>query len=372
MNHFIKIITVLFFTADAFAQSAATISVDNNPYANMTGSGYALSNLPVSSVETTEPNCVEASTTPLPGEFVRDFKSFFGPQTSNSLCLLQEGEFQKTVQTKGALLKQSKAFKDSVADADVLIVGEMHLFTDLNARQDMISFFKEIKGLESCVAFEMPKRNESYTAFLDELKNEAQSYRKNVPEGQEWLADQKDDFIKYYDPMNTFAISEGMKTFGVDHEDTFKSEKELTLAERNQSMANNIKSLIDEKKCKAVLFFVGKAHETKNALPGEQAVSTLLNTKSLKTASVNIQMTYQKASPFQMWTWDVCQPPTLEQALMVQKENLPSDILLAPKSGERVQLKDYDFTFFLPQSQKNFPCASCVGEEWGKKPLSYP
>lgn len=247
----------------------------------------------------------------------------------------------------------------------MLVAGEMHLYTDLKARKDIIAFFKKIKGPDSCVAFEMPKTNEGYTAFLEKLKKVNLEFRANIPKGEEWLAEQRDDFIKYYDPMNTFAISEGLKTFGVDHTESF--EKEISLGERNQHLASNIEGLIKDKKCSAVLFFVGKAHETSNSLPGEQAVSSLLNAKLIKTTSVNIQMTYEKSSPPEMRTWDICKEPHLKEALVVQKENLPSDILLAPKSGEKVKLTDYDFSFFLPLNQKDFPCSSCEGPEWEKK-----
>jgi hypothetical protein len=103
-----------------------------NPYSKLLGSGYTLVNVPVSTGDSTDPNCVEATIpSKLPGTFVRDFKSFFGPQTANSLCLLEEGSFEKTLKSKGSPLDQSQAFKTSVQNSDVLIAGEMHLYTDL-------------------------------------------------------------------------------------------------------------------------------------------------------------------------------------------------------------------------------------------------
>lgn len=81
MNYKSLIISFSLFTLNAIAQSVPVISIDHNPYADVVS----------------DANCVQAAPAPLPGEFIRDFKNFFGPQTSNSLCLLEEGSFEKTL-----------------------------------------------------------------------------------------------------------------------------------------------------------------------------------------------------------------------------------------------------------------------------------
>jgi hypothetical protein len=60
----------------------------------------------------------------------------------------------------------------------------------------------------------MPHVSIGYNNFLNNLKKVARETRKS---GEKWQADEREDFINYYEPMNHFALGKGLKTFAVDH-----------------------------------------------------------------------------------------------------------------------------------------------------------
>ncbi len=273
-------------------------------------------------------------------------------QAPGSICSAEMTNFARTIKKQGDRWDENTpsntSFLSSVKDSNVVIAGEMHLYTDLKARLELIKTFRKMKGSKACVAFELPKKQEGTEAFLAGLKKGAIKNR-----DQDASLDQdREDFLGYYAPMVKLAKSIGMTSISVDHPDNF--DRSISLGERNISMADNISISLVGKSCSAVLLFVGKAHEAKSVLPTIR-ISDLLKRRGLQPVSINIQMTGENWSPPATRTWDTCSSPSLSESFVIPRSLGPENVKLAPRMGEQVAWSDFDFTLVLSNDRLDIP-----------------
>lgn len=323
-----------------------------NPYAAYINGSYEVVEMP-NETSPVQQDCLESDKNK---EFVKNFTNYFGRQeTKGSVCSLKKGEFEQIFKNKGVPLQKSSALADSVKDSQVVIAGEVHQFTDLKVRQDIINKFTELKGKGSCVVFELPETKQGLDSFMDTLKKAEKQTRATA---QAWQADEQSDLIKYYETMIHHSKAKGAKVFGVDHPENFQRD-DLSNPVRNKAMAQNIEKLIRDKSCSSVLLFVGKAHETKGS-ESDPAISTILKRNSLRVTTMNVQMTEERALGVPMRAWESCDPPKdISESTVIQGVDIPGDLMIAPRSGESMKFKDFDHTILVPFSQADYPCSQC-------------
>lgn len=276
-----------------------------------------------------------------------------------SICNLNFGEAKLSkILTNKPSPNESKNLISSIAKSSVIIAGETHLYTDLNARMELMNMVKSIKGHQNtCVAFELPHLPTGPVAFLSDLKKNAVKTR---AEGNVYQANIQDDLIEYMESMVNYAMSIGLKVKAVDHPKAFEDDLYLSNEIRNQEMVSNITEALQNQDCEAVLFFVGKAHETKSIGYGP-ALSQLFKDQQVTATSVNLQMTYEDRMPVQVRTWFIC-PDTarqIQKSIIIENNQIPDDIEIAPYSGEKMRFADFDYTWIIPIQDKDIPCAEC-------------
>lgn len=279
-------------------------------------------------------------------------------ESQHSICNLNFGEDKLSkILTNKPSPNESKNLISSIAKSSVIIAGETHLYTDLNTRIELMNMVKKIKGNKNtCVALELPNHPIGSVAFLSDLKETAVKTRSD---GNIYQANTQDDLINYYESMMNYAISIGLKVKPVDHPKSWIDY--LSNDIRDQAMVSNIIEALQTQDCETVLFFVGKAHETKST-GYSPALSQLFKAKEVTTTSVNLQMTYEDLMPIQIRTWFIC-PDTanqIQKSIVIESNQIPEDLQIAPYSGEKMRFADFDYTWIIPFQDRDIPCSACA------------
>lgn len=263
---------------------------------------------------------------------------------AESICSIDQSKLSEVFARSTEALKIGNSFSLALKSNDVVIAGEIHLYTDLEGRLELIRTFRKNEGSKACVAFEWPSRPGGLAEILRKLQMMAESDRKI---GGEHLirAENIERMIAYYKPMGRLATQLHMKAVTVDHRDRF--EKDLSMDERNKAMSENISKLISNGTCKSVLMFVGKDHI---ATGPDSSVSLpqLIRAKSIRAVSVNIQMTHESSVPLDGRSWSGCTPPKIHEAVTIVNSVLPNDPKLFSETKDPTRWKDFDFTLLLP------------------------
>jgi hypothetical protein len=217
--------------------------------------------------------------------------------------------------------------------------------------------FAQIKGKTACVAFEFAKRDYQFTEMLENIignikliNSELASTELDEDSNKYYIEMRKvfQQIKNYYLPLNNTAISEGLKTFTVDHKD-HGLESEASYSDRNKAMAANLEELISTKKCSSILYFVGKAHLS-TSLGTTDKIQDYLSPELLaKNITMNIQMTKEASLPFAGRTWAGCKPPAPDKPIVFRSEIIEDNISVMPFLNEAMPLLiDYEFTYLLP------------------------
>ncbi len=250
-----------------------------------------------------------------------------------------------------------KLFKETVSSAKILIAGEVHFYTDLKPRLDLINNYNMHQAGKKCVAFEFAFRNHGFEETLGKIKARITAMKsiEFITAHPELKKEDLDaaiaayqPIIDYYQPMSDSAIALGIKSKQVDHKDHWDVPNQ-SMDERNKAMAENLKALIDSGDCDSVLFFVGKAHLAINA-DSTTRVQDLLRIKNITTTTINLQMTTETL-PYGARSWSLCpfSSKKLSDYSFIKNDKLSGDPLLFPfmnKTG--VRWKDFDFTLLTP------------------------
>lgn len=234
----------------------------------------------------------------------------------------------------------------------VFVVGEIHFYTDLKPRLDLISEYRRLAGTNACVAFELAARPVGTEVSLATLKSgieslEANEEFKKVPSRDAVISSLK-QLYDYYFPMVDYVVKLGLKARSVDHKDHF--DKSQTMEERNQAMAENISSLIKNGDCSSVLFFVGKAHLSRN-LDSPTRVQDLIRGLGISTVTAHLQMT-KESLPDGVRSWSICPFAAkikLSDYAVISNKSLNNDPYLFPNLiGDLTKWKDFDFSLLAP------------------------
>jgi hypothetical protein len=270
----------------------------------------------------------------------------FNKQLPESVCTIDEKIVTQTFNGSQESYKKG-LFSQAIAESDVVLVGEIHLYSDIQSRLEIIRKFKQAKGPGACVAFEWPKQPNGLKGTLELFRNMAAEDRKI---GGKHLvrAENIERMINYYKPMGDLAVSLRMKAITIDDKDRF--EKDLSIDDRNKSMSENIATSIKSKECTAVLVFVGKNHMTENP-DSNTKLQELVKAKTLRTIAVNLQMMQEGDVPTDARSWAECPSPKLPNKNfgIFLNADLPGNPHLYSISGpELAKWKDFDFTFVSP------------------------
>ncbi len=296
------------------------------------------------------------------GSFNTDWKSLLNqknPNEEHSICSLGEKKLNEVL-SENPQPEANQEFITAISKSNVIVAGEIHLYTDFKARSTLIRMVKAINGPNVCVALELPNWPEGLNSFFSNLKKISQQYRKDESIDH---ANVQDDLINYYESTTNYALSMGLKVKPVDHPKSF--EENFSNVIRNQYMSNSIVDLIQTKECDSVLFFVGKAHEIKSSKV-DPAISPLLNAKGLLSTSVNLQMSYEYAMPMQTRTWSLCRDSVdrfekkIQRSVLFNSNKISETIKLAPESGENMKFSDFDFTWLIPFQEQDISCVTCA------------
>ena len=263
---------------------------------------------------------------------------------SESICSENSEKVAKVITTASSITQKDSVFGESVKSADVIVAGEIHLYTDLAGRLDLIRAFSDQHDRKGCLAFEWPARPDGLDGTLRDLKAMSASDRK-IGGRNLVRADNIDRMVAYYEPMANLAKLLGLVAATVDDKD--RQNKDLSMDERNGAMASNIDLLIRGGRCSSVLMFAGKDHIAKSA-DATSTLPELLRKKAHHPVSINIQMTDEASVPGDFKTWSGCPAPTLKQYAFFRTADIPGDPLLMPTSGEEGRWKDFDFTLLVP------------------------
>lgn len=283
-----------------------------------------------------------------PPEVMQAFETIreFNTRLPYSICSVDPTAVRQVINRSKTAYKAG-AFDKILQNNDIALVGEIHLYTDLKSRLEIIRKFHQAKGSNACVAFEWPRSEAGLSGILDTFKAMAAQDRK-IGGDHIIRAENIDRMIAYYEPMGETAKSLGMKAITFDDKD--RMEKELSIDDRNQSMSANLSSDIKSGKCSAVLAFVGKTHMTKNP-DSESRLQDLLVRKGLKTVAVNLQMLNESTVPFEARSWaDCASPKFLDRNFGIfSNSNLPDNPnLFSTSTPDTAKWKEFDYTFVSP------------------------
>lgn len=248
---------------------------------------------------------------------------------------------------------------DRIENSKVTVVGEIHFYTDLNPRLDVIRQFNNFGRGKKCVAYEFANvEGHDFSDFMSRIKTKLEGLKDGSIQKQ--FPELSDDLIKqlvnsfgqiydYYGPMSELTSSLGMKAVMVDHKD-HNFETSRTMDERNVAMSENLESLISNGVCDSILFFVGKAHAAKN-MDSTTRVQDLIKARDLSVVTINLQMT-EETLPAAAKSWSICpilQSLKLTDYAFFKNVELERDYTLFPYMlNDRTKWKDFDFTLLAP------------------------
>lgn len=249
-------------------------------------------------------------------------------------------------------------FTHQIENSKVVVVGEIHFYTELNPRLDTIKQFNALAYGKKCVAYEWAVQDYDFIEFLDRISKfisslKDGSFQKSNPSVTDKNVDNLlasfQQVYDYYWPMAELTQKLGMKAVMIDHKDhNFNSSK--TMDERNVAMAENINVLISNGSCDSVLFFVGKAHLAKNT-DSTTRVQDLIRSHNLNAITVNLQMT-NEGLPVQARSWSICpisQALKLKDYAFFKNSELEQNYTLFPYMlNDQTTWKDFDFTLLSP------------------------
>lgn len=247
--------------------------------------------------------------------------------------------------------------KSIIRNKDLILAGEAHFHTSTKYLTELIRMFAHIKGKSACIAFEFSKRNYQFNEMLQNITRnivliKAELQSDNLDENTRAYYSQSlkifTQIQDYYLPLNTTAVSEGLKTFTVDHKN-HDFENQASYSDRNKAMAINLEELIVTKKCSSVLYFVGKAHLS-TSLGTTDKIQDYLPPKVLeRSLTLNIQMTRESSLPLAGRTWAGCKPLAPAKPIIFRSEIIEDSISVMPLLNEAMpRMVDYDFTYLLP------------------------
>ena len=277
----------------------------------------------------------------------------------NLVKAAQSGQYALTIES----------FKKAIQGSPIVLVGDEHFYTSIESMKGLIAYFSQTRGNKACIAFEFPKTNDDAQTSLngilsnfDKIITDAPRQLAEPGHSAEELAEAKKNLqgiIKnrrnlsaYYGPLLTEARARGLNSKAVD--DPRNGTEDLTLEQRNISIAQNIETLLRDKTCSSVLMFVGKAHlaesiyNKKSNRPESLAYFFNKFSKRYSATTINLQMTHETV-PAAGKAWNQCTAPKLEKPII-----FPSMVVIAddssimPADPSSPSMRDYDFTILLP------------------------
>lgn len=249
-------------------------------------------------------------------------------------------------------------FTQQIQASKITVVGEIHFYTELNPRLEIIRQFNALKPGKKCVAYEWAAQEYDFIEFLNRFNKlisalKDGSFKKSNPnlteKNVEDLLASSQQVYEYYSPMAELTQKLGMKAVMVDHKDhNFNSSK--TMDERNGAMAENLNALISNGSCESILYFVGKAHLAKNT-DSTTRIQDLIRERNLKVTTVNLQMTNENL-PLAVRSWSICPMShtlKLKDYAYFKNSDLEQNYTLFPyMQNDRTAWKDFDFSLLSP------------------------
>lgn len=283
------------------------------------------------------PNSAEA-------EAAQELLTRYYTNRRQSICTVDQSKLSEILKDSDQTGLSPSRLEKTIAASKVIVVGEIHLYTDLQGRLELIRAFRKIKGPGACIGFEWPKRRGGLNEIIRMLQKMSDHDRKIG--GKNLIRAQNiERMISYYKPMGMVTDQLKLKSVTFDHPDRF--EKDLSMDERNHAMSDNISELISKRKCSSILLFVGKDHMAESE-DSSTSLPDLIRKKSIRTISLNLQMSRENSVPAAAKSWSGCKPPIHDRSLFFESSNIPDDPKLFSETKNPIRWKDFDFTYLLP------------------------
>jgi hypothetical protein len=246
-----------------------------------------------------------------------------------------------------AMLVTASDFPSELKSAPILLVGEQHYSTPLEAASLLVEGFAKSHPTGACMALEFRPDLPTVDEILSDMISRLESLKKitNPDTMTQKFTSVFSDVTSYYGPINDLAKRHQIKIFAADNPNMNAS-----IDERNLYIANFIGKLIEAGQCSSVLGMFGKVHLSKGMMRSTN-IRDLLRQNNIQTFSVNMQMTNEQNTIRLARSFDVdCKPQKIIPAFTwVRSAALRIDPKLLPRiDGEDSTYGQFDFTFLVP------------------------
>ena len=244
--------------------------------------------------------------------------------------------------------KGPRSFPSSLRAVPVVLIGEMHYFTPIESYEYLLSDFSKSPSGAVCMAVEFPKRTFSFEESLEELRTRAVTVRKSNSEA----AKKMDRAFSVYSQINEIAKRNHIKVFGVENSDYYKLD--LSVDERNKTIATNIEELIKKNICAKVLGIFGKSHLTLG-LERKSTIKSLLGATGVSALTVNLQMTNEETidPSYKSFAESKVSEASLDDFIWLHNQEISHIVRVLPfLPGEISVWQEFDYTLLLPMRLK--------------------
>lgn len=264
--------------------------------------------------------------------------------------------------TFAAELISESEFPMELKSAQILLIGEQHYSTPLEAASLLVEGFSKIHPSGACLALEFRPDFPTIDQTLADMTERLQNFRKltNPDAMTQKFTAVFNDVTSYYVPINNLAKKYQMKVFAADSPDLSAS-----IDERNLYIADLIGKLTASGQCSAVIGMFGKAHLSYGMMRTSN-IRDLLRQKNITAFSINMQMTNEQNTMRQARSFELdCKPQKIiPKFTWVRSSKLRLDPKLLPRiDGEESTYGQFDFNFLVPSHFPPRPQTTYVDED---------
>ncbi|MFZ3116948.1 MAG: hypothetical protein WA159_01395 [Variovorax sp.] len=233
-----------------------------------------------------------------------------------------------------------------VENAQVVLVGEQHFITPLEAPLLLVESFAKAHPVDACLTFELPSVVPTVDGLLQVFESML-TKRKSMarPSAQERAhALDLEDILDYFRPIHQAAKEANLKMFAID-----TTESNQSVDQRSELMSRRIATLVRTRECANVLSIVGKSHLAEDE-HNKVNMRTVLRAANVKAVSVNMQPTNESGNYPNFLSFNPGCPKARKVSgfAWIANEKLKTDPLLWPRNDTSATYRQLDFTFFVP------------------------
>ncbi len=260
------------------------------------------------------------------------YSSISGAQSSYYTCKMQEDK-NAVVATQSQRLND---FDWASNAKNLIFVGDEHNSSNPADISILINQIKSQKsaGRKSCLFLEFSSSMsvEEFKKILSDPNAPAESL----------------SYRRYYGAILNSGEASGFKIMLADHPQHFESEK--TINERDEAIAKNIFTALQNKTCDFGIMVVGKAHLSPHE-GGRSLVRDNLKSLGVESTAINLQYANERVAHPRGKSWNNLCPekPTQISSPVVFKNDPIADYSVYPLYAPLMKFGYFDFTVLFPQ-----------------------